>query len=207
MEALTIKTFKPDKITAISADEHSSGEAHQCSGESNYTSVKFAYDGGEMAPICIDGNFRLFKFRNKCGDIYLLSIICDTTNEWFFRELCKVISKESCKLVQKLGGKIVKPEDFEIVKDNRTGRSVYAKIYSKKSGKVKCRISLGSPRNIIGVEELVDEKFKGSCIINLYQAYIGSSKSISLSVEEILTRKVLISESYFEDEDSESDEE
>ena len=32
MEALTIKTFKPDKISAISAD--------QPSGEFNYTSVK-----------------------------------------------------------------------------------------------------------------------------------------------------------------------
>ena len=58
---------------------------------------------------------------------------------------------------------------------------------------------------MIGVEELVDENFEGSCIIKLYQAYIGSSKSISLSAEEILARKIGISESYFED--SESDEE
>ena len=156
-----------------------------------------------MPPIRIDGDFRLYRFRNKCVDIYLLSITCDATNEWFFRELCKVISRESCRLVRNYGGKILKPEDFELVKDNRNGRSVYAKIYSKKSGKVKCRISLGNSHNIIGVEELVDEKFKGSCIIKLYQAYIGSNKSISLSVEEILARKIGISESYFEDEDSE----
>ena len=176
-----------------------------------YTSVqlyiKFAYDGGEMPPTCIDGNFRLFRFRNERGDIYSLSITCDATNEWFFRELCKVISRESCRLVRNYGGKILKPEDFELVKDNRSGRSVYAKIYSKKSGKVKCRISLGKTRNIIGVEELVDEKFEGSCIIKLYQAYIGFGKSISLSVEEILAWKIGISESYFEDEYSESDEE
>ena len=144
MEALTIKTFKPDKISAISADQHS--------GEFNYTSVKFAYDGAEMPLICIDGNFRLFGFRNKCGDIYSLSITCNATNEWFFRELCKVISRESCRLVQNYGGKILKPEDFELVKDNRYGRSVYAKIYSKKSGKVKCRISLGKTRNVTGAE-------------------------------------------------------
>ena len=97
MEALMIKTFKPDKITAISADQRS--------GEFNYTSVKFAYDEGEMPPICIDGNLRLFRFRNKCGDIYSLSITCDATNEWFFRELCEVISRESCKLVRNYGGK------------------------------------------------------------------------------------------------------
>ena len=200
MEPLTIKTFKPDKISAISADQRS-GEFF------NYTSVMFAYDGGEIPPIHIDGNFRLFRFRNKHGDIYSLSITCNATNEWFFRELCKVISRESCKLVRNNGGKILKPEDFELVKDNKSGRSVYANIYSKMSGKVKCRISLGNSRNIIGVEELVDGKFEGSCIIKLHQAYLGLSKSISLSVEEILARKIGISESYFEDEDSESDEE
>ena len=91
MGALTIKTFKPDKISAISADQRS--------GEFNYTSVKFTYDGGQMPLICIDGNFRLFRFRDKRGDIYLLSITCDAINEWFFRELCEVISRESCRLV------------------------------------------------------------------------------------------------------------
>ena len=58
MEALIIETFKPDKITAISVDDKHSGEF-------NYKSVKFAYGGGEMPLICIDGNFRLFRFRNK----------------------------------------------------------------------------------------------------------------------------------------------
>ena len=124
MEALTIETFKPDKITAISADDKHSGEF-------NYKFVKFAYDGGEMPLIHIDSNFRLFRFRNKNGDIYLLLITCDAINESFFKELCKVISKESCRMVRKHEGKIVKPEDFELVRDNRSGRSVYAKIYSK----------------------------------------------------------------------------
>ena len=41
MEALTIEMFKTDKMTAISADDKSSGG-------SNYKSVKFAYDGGEV---------------------------------------------------------------------------------------------------------------------------------------------------------------
>ena len=199
MEALTIETFKPDKITAISVDDKRSGEF-------NYISIKFAYDGGEMPLIRIDGNFRLFRFRNINGDIYLLSITCDATNEWFFKELCKIISRESCRMVRKHEGNIVKPEDFELVRDNRTGQSVYTKIYSKKSGKVKCRVSLGSPRNVIGVEELVDENFEGSCIIKFYQAYIGSSKSISLLVEEMLAREIGIREFYFKDEES-SDEE
>ena len=81
--------------------------------------------------------------------------------------------------------------------------------YIPKSGKIKCRISLGSSLNVIGVEELVDENLKGSCIIKIYQVYIGSVKSISFSVEEISAREIESRRSYFEEEDSgdESDEE
>ena len=197
MMALTIETFKTDKITAISVEDKSSGG-------SNYKSVKFAYDGEEVPPIRIDGDFRLFRFRNKNSDTYLLSITCDPTDESFFRELNKVIAEESCKILK---DESIKPDDFKLIRDNRSGRSVYAKIYSKRSGKVKCRISQGSYKNVIGVEELVDEKFEGSCILRIYQAYVGSCKSISLSVEEILARKIGISESYFADESDESDEE
>ena len=60
---------------------------------------------------------------------------------------------------------------------------------------------------MIGVEELVDEVFEGSCILKIYQAYVGSCKSISLSVKEILARKIGITKSYFADESDESDEE
>ena len=74
MVVLTIETFKTDKITAISVDDKSSGG-------SNYKSVKFTYYGGEVPPIRIDGDFRLFRFRNKNSDTYSLSITCDPTNE------------------------------------------------------------------------------------------------------------------------------
>ena len=153
-----IETFERDEITAISVEDKSSGSF-------NYKSVKFAYDGGEVPPICIDGYFRLFRFRNKNSDIYSSSITCDPTNESFFRELNEVIAKESCKILK---DKSIKPEDFELIRDNRSGRLVYAKIYSKTSGKVKCRILQGFYKNVIGVEELVDEVFEGSCILRIY---------------------------------------
>ena len=197
MVVLTIETFKADKIAAISMNNKSYGGY-------SYKSVKFAYDGGEVPPICIDGDFRLFRFRNKNSDTYSLSITCDPTNESFFRELNEVIAEECCKILK---DESFKPEDFKLIRDNRSGRSVYAKIYSKKSGKVKCRISQGFYKNVIGVEELVDEVFEGSCILRIYQAYVGSCKSISLSVEEVLARKIGITESYFADESDESDEE
>ena len=60
---------------------------------------------------------------------------------------------------------------------------------------------------MIGVEELVDKKLEGSCILRIYQAYVGSCKSVSLSVEEILASKIGIRDSYFADETDESDEE
>ena len=175
MVVLTIETFNTDKITAISVDDKSSRG-------SNYKSVKFAYNGEEVPPIHIDGDFRLFRFRNKNSDTYSLSITCNPTNESFFRELNEVIAEESLKILK---DESTKPEDFKLIKDSRSGRSVYAKIYSKTSGKVQCRISQGSCKNVIGIEELVDEKFEGSCILKIYQAYVGSCKSISLSVEEI----------------------
>ena len=133
--------------------------------------IKFAYDGGEVPPIRIDGDFRLFRFKNKNSDTYSLSITCDPTNESFFRELNAVIAEESCKILK---DESIKPEDFEPIRDNRSGRSVCTKIYSKTSGKVKRRISQGSCKNVIGIEELVDEKFQGSCILKIYQAYVGS---------------------------------
>ena len=120
------------------------------------------------------------------------------------RELNKVIAEESCKILK---DESIKPEDFELIRDNRSGRSVNTKIYSKRSGKVKYRISQVSYKNMIGVEELVDEVFEGSCMLKIYQAYVSSCKSISLSVEEILARKIGITESYFADDSDESDEE
>ena len=80
----------------------------------------------------------------------------------------------------------------------------FPKIYLRKSGKAKCRVSKGSYKNLIEIDEFIDENFRGSCILKIYQAYIGSSKSISLSVEEILVRN-MEKTSYFADEDSDSD--
>ena len=58
----------------------------------------------------------------------------------------------------------------------------------------------------------MDENFKGSCILKLYRPYLGSTKSITLLVEEILVKKMNTMESYFdgesdsEESDSEEDE-
>ena len=87
---------------------------------------------------------------------------------------------------------------------------VYGKIYTKSYFKVKCRISLNSIKNIIGIEKLVDESFTGSCILKLYQFYKGETNSISLLVQEIFAKRLEGIESYLDDEsetESESDNE
>ena len=127
----------------------------------------------------MDGNFRIFKFESKNGPVYSLAISCIGDNETFFKKLNSALANQSCKILKE---HTVTPEDFEC--------SVFAKIYLRKSGKTRCRISRGSYKKLIEIDELIDENFRGSCILKVYQAYIGSSKSISLSVEEILVREV-----------------
>ena len=141
------------------------------------------------------------------GDIYSLSIKCNEANGRFFERLCEAVAHESCRLVPKVNGKKLKVEDFELVKDSKVGRNVCTKIYTKKSGKVKCCVSLKSPKDTFPIDELVDKNFEGSCILRLYHTYLGSTKSITLSVEEILVKKMDIMESYFNDLSDESDSE
>ena len=200
MEPLTIETFNPVMIKAIDSERKKAGDI-------NYTSVKFEYNGGKIPPLRIDRKFGLFRFKNPRGDIYSLSIRCNEENERFFERLCEIVAHESCTLVPKVNERKLKPEGFELVKDSKVRRSFYTKIYTRKSGKVKCRISLKSPKNTIPIDELVDENFEGSCILRLYHAYLGSIKSTTFSVEEILVKEMDITESYFDDLSDESDSE
>ena len=80
MEALTIKTFKTSKISAAEVSEKRSQDF-------KYKSVTFTYGGGEVPPIRVDGNFRVFKFENKKGPVYSLAISCTGDNASFFRKL------------------------------------------------------------------------------------------------------------------------
>ena len=197
MEALTIKTFETSKISTAKVSENRSKDF-------KYKSVTLTYDGEEVPLIRVDANFRVFKFENKNGPVYSLVINCTGDNESFFRKLNSVLANQSCKILK---DHTVTPENFELVKENKYGCSIFTKIYLRKFGKTRCRISRGSHKNLIKINELVDENFRGSCILKIYQAYIGSSKSISLSVEEILVREVDRKESYFADESDEESEE
>ena len=119
MEALTIKTFKTSKISALEDSERRSKDF-------NHKSIRFAYDGGEVPPISVDGNFRIFKFENKNGPAYSLVVNYTGDNESFFRKLNSALASRSCKILK---DHTVTPENFELVKENKYGCSVFMKIY------------------------------------------------------------------------------
>ena len=157
----------------------------------------FEYDGGAVPPFRIDGSLRIFKFKNSKGPVYSLSINCDESLEEFFNELREVIANKTCRLIPKVNGKKLNPDSFELVKSGKHGQNVHAKIYTRTSRKAKCKVSglvemadESKKRVPIPLEELINESFKGSCILRLYHTYVGSTKSISLSVEEILGKLV-----------------
>ena len=198
MEALKLIEFNPDKLKAVISKKVRYGERE-------FTSVKFSYDGSDVPAIRVNGSFRLFDFNNDGKVTYSLAIKCGN-NEDSFQKLCRVLARESSKITNE-------KQNFELVKETKSGsKVVYGKVYTKSNGKVKCRISLNSIKNLISIEKLVDDSFTGSCILKLYQCYIGETNSISLSVQEIFAKRLegIESYNYLDDEsemESESDNE
>ena len=186
MEVLKLKEFNLDKLKAVISMKVRYGEKE-------FTSVRFSYVGSDVPAIRVDGSFRLFDFNSDGKVTYSLAIKC-RNNEDLFQKLCRVLSRESSNITNE-------KQNFELVKETKSGsKVVYGKIYTKSNGKVKCRISLNSIKNLIGIEKLVDESFTGPCILKLYQCYIGETNLISLSVQEISAKKLEGIESYLDDE-------
>ena len=102
--------------------------------------------------------------------------------------------------------KSFKPLDLELVKTIGNGkyRNVYARIYVNKSGKMKCNLSECKEANGVykrkrtDVNELVDELVKGICVLRTYRVYVGTSKMITFSVEEIMVIGLSAKKSYFD---------
>ena len=109
-------------------------------------------------------------------------------------KLGKNIARETCRYVCK-----VKEDDFKLVKDSKVGKVVYSRIYNK-FGKSRCLITNRSgDRSRLTSDDLVGENFKESCIIKLYQAYVGSTKSITFSIDEILVKEMESRKSFLDE--------
>ena len=101
----------------------------------------------------------------------------------------------------------LKPSDLELIKMTANGKykNVYGRIYTNISGRVNCKLSEHKKvkgvfkRRKLKIGDLVDESFEGSCVSKVYQVYVGSSKTITLSVEEIMATELDTKRSYFDE--------
>ena len=84
-------------------------------------------------------------------------------------------------------------------------KNVFARIYPNSAGKENCRISeLKKVKGVfkrrkLKIFDLVHESFEGSCVIKVYQVYVGTNKTITLSVEEIMATNMAAKKSYFDE--------
>ena len=84
-------------------------------------------------------------------------------------------------------------------------KNVYARIYTNSSGRVTCKLSERKKikgvfkRRKLMIGDLIDESFKGSCVLRVYQVYVGTSKTIRLSVEETMVTELSTKRSYFDE--------
>ena len=178
------------------------------SGNITYFAIPFEYDEGDPL-MKIEGTFRVFKHVNAGRGNYLLAISIDDKNEEFFSELGQRIATLACENKTKFSKlKSLKPSDLELIKTTGNGKykNVYARIYTNKTnGKINCQITECKKvkdvfkRRKIKIDDLVDTSFKGPCIVRVYQVYIGSSKTITLSIEEIMAIELTTKRSYFDE--------
>ena len=103
-----------------------------------------------------------------------MAISINDENEEFFSELERKIATLACENNGKTPKlKSLKPSDLELIKTSSNGKykNVYARIYTKSTGKVSCRLSElkkvkgVSKRRKPKIGDLVDESFKGSCVV------------------------------------------
>ena len=156
----------------------------------------------------VEGNFRVFKNVNAGRVNYSLAITVSDENEEFFSELGCKLAKLACENKGKtMKFKSLKPSDLELIKTTANGKYkiVHARIYTNSTGRVTCKLT--ERKKVKGVFKtrklrignLIDESFKGSCVLRVYQAYVGTSKTITLSVEENMATELNAKRSYFDE--------
>ena len=202
---LTTENFDFEKLRAKAFESKKSGVF-------TYFGISLDYDGGDPI-IKINGNFRVFRHINAGRVNYSLAISVNDENEEFFSELGQRIATLACENKSKTAK--LNSSDLELIKTTANGKykNVHAGVYTNSSGGVTCKISECKKvkgvfkRRKLKIGDLVDESFKGSCVIRVYQVYVSSSKTITLSVEEIMATKLTLKDSYFDEyEEMNSDE-
>ena len=73
------------------------------------------------------------------------------------------------------------------------------------TGRLTCKLSECKKvkgvfkRRKLKIGDLIDESFKGSCVLRVYQVYVGTSKTITLSVKEVMATELNTKRSYFDE--------
>ena len=73
------------------------------------------------------------------------------------------------------------------------------------TGRVTCKLSERKKvkdvfkRRKLKIGDLIDESFKGSCVLRANLVYIGKGETITLSVEEIMATELNTKRSYFDE--------
>ena len=189
---LTIENFDFEKLKAKAFESKKSGVF-------TYFAIPFIYDGGDPI-IKIEGSFRVFRHLNAGRVNYSLAISINDENKEF-------VSNLGCKIATLACENKSKTSKLKSVKTSANGKykNVYARIHTNSTGRVTCRLSERKKvkgvfkRREIKINDLVDESFKGSCVIRVYQVYVGMSKTITLSVEEIIATELNTKRSYFDE--------
>ena len=111
-----------------------------------------------------------------------MAISIDDKNEEFFSELGRKTATLACENNGKTAKlKSLNSSDFELIKTSSEGKykNVYTRIYTNSTGRVNCKISerekvkVVFKRRKLKIGDLVDESFKGSCVLRVYQVYVG----------------------------------
>ena len=147
----------------------------------------------------------MFRHEHKEGISHSLSIEIDDENEEFFSKLEHRKATLACENKAKISQlKSLKPSDLELIKTTANGKykNVYTSIYTNSSGRVTCKLKEVKEvfkRRKLKINNLVDESFKGSCVLKVYQVYVVTSKTIMLSIEEIMAAEFNTKSSYFDE--------
>ena len=149
-------------------------------------------------PIRTDEELKVFMNKNDGKKSFSLAIAVDESNEEFFEKLERELLSLASTAIPR-----TKPEDFKLIKESKNYRNVYCKIYMNPSGKPKYLYSelidsplgpttakrgeaSGGKRIVKPLEDSVFEKFKGSCVVRIIQAFSGKTKGISICADEII---------------------
>ena len=132
----------------------------------------------------------MFRHENKEGISYSLAIGIDNKNEEFFTKLGERMAELAFEQKDKIP-KLFKPSDLQLVKT--TGNGKYKNCLCQNLRKKFCKVNSNLSeckeidgvykRKRIDVNELIDEPFKGFCILSIIEFTLEHWNYIGISAK------------------------